>query len=124
LIDTKRSFCFPPLLAVPDVPIHGIALKADWPLIGREAARPLPPHKPTIAATFRDPDTSRRIRRDIAPNLVGCVALVAIGRALMLRAASAGGDGITREDEPIFYWACVFAGAVAAAFLFYLGLRR
>lgn len=59
----------------------------------------------------------------IVPLVIGCVALLATGRALILGAASAGGDGITREDEPIFYWACVFAGIAAAAFLFYAGLR-
>lgn len=33
-------------------------------------------------------------------------------------------DGITRKDEPIFYWGCVSAGLAAAAFLVYVGLRR
>lgn len=59
----------------------------------------------------------------IAPLLVGCVALIATGRSVILGAASADGDGITRANEPIFFWACVVGGAVAAASLFYLGLR-
>jgi hypothetical protein len=60
----------------------------------------------------------------IAPILIGCIALLATGRALIVGAASAGGDGITREDEPIFYWTFVLAGTAVAALLFYLGLRR
>ena len=60
----------------------------------------------------------------IAPLLIGCIALLATGRTLILGAASAGGDGITREDEPIFYWACVVAGIAMAAILFYIGLRQ
>lgn len=60
----------------------------------------------------------------IAPLFIGCVALLATGRALILGAASADGAGITRKNEPIFFWAFVVAGLVAAAFLFYLGLRR
>lgn len=59
----------------------------------------------------------------IAPILVGCVALIATGRSLILGAASADGQGITRANQPIFFWTCVVGGVVAAASLFYLGLR-
>jgi hypothetical protein len=60
----------------------------------------------------------------IAPLVIGCVGLLATGRALILGAASASGDGITRADEPIFYWTCILAGVIVTIFLFYLGLWR
>jgi len=55
--------------------------------------------------------------------VIGCGMLLATGRALFLGAASAGADGITRQDEPLFYWLCVVSGVAAAAVLLYVGLR-
>ena len=58
------------------------------------------------------------------PLAVGCLTLLMTGRALVVGAASVDGDGITRADEPLFYWLCIAAGVVAAVFLFYIGLRN
>ena len=60
----------------------------------------------------------------IPPLVIGCGILVLTGRALILGAASASGDGITRKDEPIFYWGSIVAAFIAVAFLFSIGLRR
>lgn len=58
------------------------------------------------------------------PLLLGCVALFATRRALVLGAASADGHGITREEQPIFYWTCVVASLAAATLLLFAGLYR
>jgi len=47
------------------------------------------------------------------------LVLFATGRALVLGAASASGDGLTREDDPMIYWFCVAAGIGIAVLLFY-----
>ena len=60
---------------------------------------------------------------NIAPLVVGCGALIVTGRALALGAASADGAGITREDEPVFYWLCVAGGIAVAAGSFYISIR-
>lgn len=59
----------------------------------------------------------------ILPLAVGAATLLLTGRALILGSASASGDSITREEEPIFYWFCILAGVIAAVFLFYVGVR-
>ena len=43
---------------------------------------------------------------------------MATGRTLVVGSASASVDGITREDEPIFYWLCVAGGIAVAGFMF------
>ena len=58
----------------------------------------------------------------IEPFVIGSLALFAAGRALVLGAACAGGDGITREDEPMLYWLVVLSSFAVAAVLFYFGL--
>jgi hypothetical protein len=56
--------------------------------------------------------------------IVGVLLLMGTMRALRLGGASAGGDGITREDEPLAYWTCVVAAAAAGVFLIWRSLRH
>jgi len=59
----------------------------------------------------------------IMPLVIGFLVLLATGRALVIGAASADGDSVTRESEPLLYWSCVSAGLLAAVVLLYIGLR-
>jgi hypothetical protein len=56
----------------------------------------------------------------VAPFFAGCLVLFATGRALVLGAASASGNGLTREDDPMIYWFCIAAGVGIAVALFYI----
>lgn len=59
----------------------------------------------------------------IGPLLIGCIALATTCRAVIRSAASAGGEDITREDEPLFYWLCVAGGLGLATVMLYISLR-
>ncbi len=55
----------------------------------------------------------------ILPFLGGCFSLFVVARALFLGAAAADGEGITRKDDPIFFWSAIIAGCAIAGFLFF-----
>lgn len=53
---------------------------------------------------------------------VAAVITLAIGRMLFVGSASADGQGLRREDQPLIYWSIVVIGIVADIALIYFGL--
>jgi hypothetical protein len=43
--------------------------------------------------------------------------------ALRVDSATAGGEGLRRDEEPLVYWSVMFMGAVIAGFLIHKGLQ-
>jgi hypothetical protein len=52
---------------------------------------------------------------------VGCLTAVMVVRGLVIGSATAGGEGLRRDEEPLIYWSAMYGGAVIAGFLMYKG---
>jgi hypothetical protein len=61
---------------------------------------------------------------EVLPLVIGVLVGAATVRTLVLGAASASGDDITRREEPLIYWTAVVAGALAALFLIWTSFRH
>ena len=74
------------------------------------------PPSPDIAGSAT---VGQHRRMHLWPLLLGILGLFVVGRALIIGSASVDGEGLRRDEEPMFYWPIVAAAVLITGFLLY-----